>query len=131
MGKALLRLSIISVALYLVICYYFAQFYGVDLLRNSYTLLFELCLVVILFEDSSKYFCRFIKWTMLSVFISDTISHIDYYIDFISVGVYNYIVSFILFAGFGTSCTLALRHFYQVTKLKRKKKSYEYKIERD
>lgn len=119
MGKFLVRITIISVALYFMLAYYMAQFYGIDILYNTYTLLFELCVVVYSFSEG-KYHCRFIKWTMLSIFISDIISHLDYYYNFISLGVYNYLLSFILFAGFGTSCILAIRHFYQVIQLKKK-----------
>lgn len=119
MAKALLRLTIIGVALYFIICYLFAQLFGIDLLCNTYTLLFELIVLLVVCDDNSKYFCRFIKYTMASVFITDSISHLDYYFNFINVGVYNYLCSFILFAGFGTSCILAIRHFYKVKKLKR------------
>lgn len=119
MGKFLVRITIICVALYFMFAYYMAQFHGVDILYNSYTLMFEACVVAYSFSEG-RYHCKFAKWTMLSVFASDIISHIDYHYNFISVGIYNYILSFILFAGFGTSCTLAIRHFIQVLKLKRK-----------
>lgn len=120
MIKGLLRLTIIGVALYFMVCYYFAQGFGIDLLCNTYTLLFEFIVFLIVWKDDSKYFCKFIKWTMGSILLTDTISHLDYYFNFISVGIYNYLCSFILCAGFGTSCVLAIRHFIQVLKLKRK-----------
>lgn len=120
MGKFLVRITIIGVALYFMLAYYMAQFHGVDILYNSYTLMFELCVVAYSFSEG-KYHCRFAKWTMLSIFTSDIISHLDYYYNFISVGIYNYLLSFILFAGFGTSITLAIRHFYRVIKLNRRK----------
>lgn len=119
MGRFLVRITIVGVALYFILAYYMAQFYGVDVLYNSYTLMFEACVVAYSFSEG-KYHCRFAKWTMLSLFASDIISHLDYHYNFISVGIYNYLLSFILFAGFGTSCTLAIRHFIQVLKLKRK-----------
>jgi hypothetical protein len=117
MGKFFVRITIVLVAIYFIVSYYMAQFYGTDILYNSYTLLFELCVLMYTFCEG-KYHCKFIKWTMLSIFISDVISHLDYYIDFIPVGIYNYVCSFVLFFGFGTSLTLAIKHFYKVNKLK-------------
>lgn len=133
MGKAILRLTIIGVALYFAICYFYAQFYGIDLLRNTYTLLFELCAVVMVFEEDSKYFCKFIRWTMLAIFISDIVSHVDYYYNILTVDAHNYMLAFILFCGFATSCALAIRHFYRVNKLKQKRNSYAeyYRLKRD
>ena len=119
MGKFLVRITIIGVALYFMLAYYMAQFHGVDILCNSYTLMFEACVVTYSFSEG-RYHCRFAKWTMLSIFASDIISHLDYYYNFISVGIYNYLLSFILFAGFGTSCCLAIRHFYKVIQLNKK-----------
>lgn len=121
MAKAFLRLTIIGVAIYFIVCYFFAQCFGIDLLVYSYVLLFELCITLILFEDSSKYFCRYMRWTMLSVLISDTMSHADYYLNFVNDACFNIMMSFILFSGFGTSCFLAIRHFRRVLKLKKLK----------
>lgn len=131
MGKFIVRLTIISVGLYFMVAYAFAQFSGIDILYNTYTLLFELCVVIYAFSEG-KYHCKFIKWSMLSIFLSDIISHLDYYFNFIDVNYYNYIIAFILFNGFGTSTVLAIRHFYKVIKLRKKKQRYvEYKIRRD
>ena len=103
-----------------MLAYYMAQFHRVDILYNSYTLMFEACVVAYSFSEG-KYHCRFAKWTMLSIFASDIISHLDYHYNFISVGIYNYLLAFILFAGVSTSCSLAIRHFYRVIKLNRRK----------
>jgi hypothetical protein len=121
MHKAILRLTIIAVAIYFIVCYLFAQLFGIDLLRSTYVLLFELCLVLIVFNDNSKYFCKFIKWTMLSILVSDTVTHLDYYLNFLTVSVLNYFCAFVLCIGFGTSCTLAIRHFIQVIKIKKRR----------
>lgn len=121
MHKAILRLTIIAVAIYFIVCYLFAQLFGIDLLRSTYVLLFELCLVLIVFNDNSKYFCKFIKWTMLSILVSDTVTHLDYYLNFLTVSVLNYFCAFILCLGFGTSCALAIRHFIQVIKIKKRR----------
>ena len=118
MGKLFVRISIILVSLYLSISYIIAHFLCIDILRYSYTLLFELCVLIYTFSEG-KYHCRFIKWTMLSIFISDCISHLDYYFDFISVSLFNLLLAFILFLGFGYSSYLSIKHFCKVRKLKR------------
>lgn len=130
MGRFLVRITCIFVALYFYVSYIMAQFYGIDILRNSYTLLFELCVLFSVFE-SGNYHCRYMRWTVLGIFVCDLLSHIDYYFNVFTVLEYNLIPIFILSCCGITSLTLAIRHFYQVTKLKRKKKSYEYKIKRD
>lgn len=130
MGRFLVRITCVFVALYFYIAYIMAQFYGIDILRNSYTLLFELCVLVSIFE-SGNYHCKYMRWTALGIFLCDLLSHIDFYFNVFTVSAYNLIPIFILTCCGATSITLAFRHFYKVNKLKRKKKSYEYKIERD
>lgn len=119
MGRFLVRITIVIVAIYFIIAYYVAQFFGVDILRNSYTLLFELCVVAYVFSEG-KYHCRYIKWTMLSIFFCDLISHTDYYFNYIPLNYWSLLPLGILGIGITTSCTLAIRHFIQVLKLKRK-----------
>lgn len=118
MGKAIVRLSIIIVAIYMIVSYSAAQLFGVDILRYTYTLLFELCVVVYSFSEG-KYHCKFIKWTMLGIFLSDCVSHLDYYFEFIPLEIYNYFLGFLLFCSFAFSTILSIRHFYNVRKLKR------------
>lgn len=58
---------------------------------------------------------------MLSILISDTTSHADYYLNFVDEAWFNIFMSFILFSGFGTSCFLAIKHFIRVLKVKKLK----------
>lgn len=118
MGKAIVRLSIIIVAIYMIISYTAAQFFGVDILRYTYNLLFELCVVVYSFSEG-KYHCKFIKWTMLGIFLSDCVSHLDYYFEFVPLEIYNYLLGLLLFGSFAFSTILSIRHFCKVRKLKR------------
>lgn len=120
MDKVLTRLTIVVVAIYFVVSYIFAQM-GVDIFRYTYTLLFELCVVSYTF-CSGKFHCKYMRWTALSLLLADTISHTDYYFNYIPVGIYNLIPLFIVVTGIGTSITLAIRHFYKVTKLRQKLK---------
>lgn len=131
MGKFLVRVTVIVVAIYFLVAYYYAQFLGIDILRNTYTLLFELCVLVSAFE-SGNYHCKYMRWTILGIFICDCLSHIDYYFNVFSVKQHNAVPIFIMVCFGSTSLFLALRHFYRVTKLKYKRKSYaEYRLKRD
>lgn len=131
MGKFLVRITVFIVSMYILVAYYIAQFSGVDILRNTYILLFELCVLVSMFE-SGNYHCKYMRWTMLGVFLCDCISHIDYYYDIFNVTLHNLLPLAILGISITTTLTLAIRHFYRVNKLKQKRKSYaEYRLKRD
>lgn len=121
MGKALVRLTIVFVTIYLIVSYCMAQFWGIDILYNSYCLLFELCVVIYTFSEG-KFHCKYIKWTMLSLFFCELISHTDYYFNYIPLNYWSLLPIGILALGLGTSITLAIRHFYKVAKLRQKLK---------
>lgn len=121
MGKIIVRLAIVCVAIYLIIAYILAQFVGIDILTNTYTLAFELCVVIYAYSEG-KYHCRFIKHTMLSIFISDTMVRLNYLFDVIpSVSFGNYLCGGIVAIGTIISLTKAIIHFYKVRKLKTKR----------
>lgn len=120
MDRVLTRLTIVIVTIYFIASYIFAQL-GVDILTNSYVLLFELCVVSYTF-CSGKFHCKYMRWTALSILIVDLLNHSDYYFNYIPVNVFNIVPIGILALGIGTSITLAIRHFYQVTKLSQKLK---------
>lgn len=131
MGKFCVRITAVIVAIYFVVSYYLAQFFGVDILMDFYILLFELCVLVSMFE-CGNYHCKYMKWTMLGIFICDLLSQIDYYYNIFSISAHNIIPLAILGVSLTTTLTLAIRHFYRVTKLKIKRKSYaEYRLKRD
>lgn len=113
MGNVLVRMTVVIVSIYFLVAYYCAQFHGIDILYNSYALLFELCVVVFTFS-AGKFHCKYIKWTALGMLLSDTISHTDYYFDYIPLNYWAYTPLSILALGIGTSITLAIRHFIKV-----------------
>lgn len=123
MDRVLTRLTIMIVAVYFVVSYILAQM-GIDILRYTYTILFELCVVSYTF-CSGKFHCRYIRWLALSLLVADIISHTDYYFDYIPVGIYNLIPLFIIIVGMVTSITLAFHHFYKVNKIKKLRKKSE------
>lgn len=130
MKKFLVRFTITFTAVYFILSYWLAQFQGVDILGNWHCLLFESCVVLYTFSEGA-YFCKYMRYTAISILVCDLITRLDNTYDFLTVEAHNLIPIAILGLGISTSCALAIRHFYQVTKLKRKKKSYEYKIQRD
>lgn len=121
MDKFITRLTIILVAAYFIISFVVAEVFAVDILRDSYILLFELCAVLYTF-NSGKYHCKYIRWTGLSIFVCDTIAHLDYYFDFISVRWYNLILLSIVAIGVSTSLYKSINHFIKVSKWKRAKR---------
>lgn len=120
MGKFFVRITIVLVTIYFLVSYILAQFLGVDILRNTYILLFETCVVIYTFSEG-KYHCRYIKWVALSILLCDTLVHIDYYFNIFTTPLHNLLPASILALGIGTSITLALRHFYKVNQLRNKR----------
>ena len=119
MGKFLVRITTILVAIYFLICYTVAQLWGIDLLDYCYTLLFELIVVVYSFSEG-KYHCRYLKTTMLGIFFADLLTHLDYFFDFLSITAHNLIPALFVIIGLTASATEAIIHFIKVRKLKRK-----------
>lgn len=118
MGKLFVRATIVAVALYFILAYLSAQFLGIDILDYCYANLFEFCVLIYTFSEG-KYHCKFIKWTMLSIFLCDTLNSIDIFCGYPLLNSFNFICIFIMALGIGTSTTLAFRHFYKVRKLQR------------
>lgn len=120
MGKFVVRMTIVLVSIYFLISFLLAQRYGIDILNDYHTIPFELCVVVYCFSEG-KYHCKFLKSTALAILLSDSISRLDNSFNFLSVDAHNHICAYILALGIGTSITLALRHFYKVNQLRKKK----------
>lgn len=118
MDKSLTRISVVLIAAYFIISYVLAQFFGIDIMRSTYVILLETCVVAYTF-CSGKYHCRFMRWTALSILICDIVSHADYYLDILSVDAYNLIPISVMAIGITTSSVLAIRHFYMISKLRR------------
>lgn len=124
MGKAFVRLTILFVATYFIVCFAVAQFWGFDMLDYSYTILFEIVTTIYCFSEG-KYHCRFIKYTMLGILLCDAVTHLDYAFNLLSVTGHNIIPCFLLISGVSISLFLSIRHFYRVIKVKRLKNGRE------
>ena len=120
MAKFLVRITIAFVAIYFIVAFLVAQRFGIDIMRNTYILLFELCVVVYTFSEG-KYHCKYMKYTALSILLADILTRFDYLFNFMSVTAHNLIPIGILAIGIGTSITKAIMHFVRVVKLKGKR----------
>ena len=118
MGKFLVRISVIFTAIYFLVCYIIAQIFGVDALDYWYTLLFELIVVVYSFSEG-KYHCKYLKFTMLGIFLSDLITRLDYSFDILSVSQHNLIPIFAIAAGIFIGVLKAIQHYIRVRAIKR------------
>lgn len=118
MGKFLVRITIVITAVYLTISYCLAQFVGIDILDDWYSVLFE-CITVVYCFSEGKYHCKYMKYTAISILFSDVLTRVDNEFDFLSVYAHNLTPIGILALGITTSITLAFRHFYKVNKIKR------------
>lgn len=118
MGKFLVRITIVITAVYLITSYCMAQFVGIDILDDWYSVLFE-CITVVYCFSEGKYHCKYMKYTAISILFSDVLTRVDNEFDFLSVYAHNLIPISILAIGITTSITLAFRHFYRVNKVKK------------
>lgn len=120
-GKLLVRISVIIIAIYFMIANIVAQTYCIDILNDSYILLFELIVVVYSFSEG-RYHCKYLKFTMLGIFFSELITRLDNAFNFLSVSEHNAFGICLIAIGIGVSTFKALAHFYKVGKLKQKRK---------
>jgi len=118
MSKLLIRLTVVGVALYLVVCYVIAILFGIDIWSQTYYLLFELC-VCLCISKQGVYHCKYIKYTAYSIFVYDTLNCIDTAFDIFPTNFIIFIPPIIITIGLLTTTTLALRHYHKVRKLKR------------
>lgn len=121
MVKGFLRITIILTAFYFIVSYIFAQYFGIDIMNDWYGILFEGICVLACYEDDSKYFCRFIKYTAVGLFASDVITRFDNVFNFISASAHNFIPLAILALGIATSIYKAIQHFVRVIKVNKHK----------
>lgn len=119
MGKSLVRFSVIVVAIYFVIAFLVAQFLRADIMSDWYATLFAL-IITVYAHSEGKYHCKYLKYTATAIFVCDLITRLDNTFNFLSVKAHNIIPIAIIALGLGTTCFLAIRHFYKVIKLNKK-----------
>lgn len=118
MSKFLIRFTVVSVAIYLILCYLIWMLLQVEIWSQTYYLLFELCTCLCI-SKQGVYHCKFIKWTAYSILASDTLVCIDNLFDVFPVNFMVLIPPSIITVGLLTTTTLAIRHFIRVQRLKK------------
>lgn len=124
MGKFIVRITIVFTSIYILLSYLVAQICGIDILKDGYSILFELCVVVYAYSEG-KYHCKHLKHTALAILLSDTITRLDNTYNFLSVNEHNLIPIVLLALGMTISTTSAFRHFYRVKQLRKHLTKYE------
>jgi len=117
MSRLLIRITILSVAAYLMCCY-IAAWFGVDIWCQWYYLLMEAC-VCLCISKQGVYHCRFIKWTAYAILIAETLAYTDVVFEYMDAVAFIVIQSTILTAGISTTLTLAIRHYMRVKRIKK------------
>lgn len=118
MSKFLIRISVIGIAIYLVVCYVLSVAIGLDIWSQTYNLLFEFCLCLCI-SKQGVYHCRFIKYTAYGILSSDAIVCIDNAFDIFPVNFMVFVPAILIAIGLLTTTTLAIRHFIRVQRLKK------------
>lgn len=118
MSKFFIRITIIIVALYIVVCFIMAASFGINIWLQTYYLLFELCTCLCI-SKQGVYHCRFIKYTAYGILISDTLVCANNLFDFLPINWTVYVPPTIIVIGLLTTTTLAIRHFVRVQRLKK------------
>lgn len=118
MSRFLIRFTVVSVAIYLILCYLIGLIFQVEIWSQTYYLLFELCTCLCI-SKQGVYHCKFIKWTAYSILASDSLVCVDNIFDVFPVNFMVLIPPAIIAIGLLTTTTLAIRHFIRVQRLKK------------
>ena len=119
MGKLLVRLTVIIVAIYFVISFIVAHVWRIDMASDWFATLFALTIAVYAHSEG-KYHCKYLKYTATAIFVCDLLTRLDNTFNFLTAKSHNLIPIAILALGIGTSSFLAIKHFCNVIKLNRK-----------
>lgn len=119
MGKFIVRATLVFVSVYFILSNIVAQIFGLDIIHNSYVLLFELCVVIYAYSEGT-YHCKYIKHTALAILLSDTLTRLDNTFNFLSISAHNIIPTIILALSVIIPLTNALYHFYKINHIRHK-----------
>ena len=116
MDKLLVRLFVVSTALYLIHTYIMAWF-GVECFSDAYIVMAELAICVVM-SSQGKYHCKYMKFTAYGLTASDSVTRIDNAFDILGVEASIILPLSLVMCSVTISFVLALRHYYRVLKLK-------------
>ena len=118
MDKLLVRLFVVFTTLYFI-CTYIMAWYGVEYFSDSYIVMAELAICVLM-SSQGKYHCKYMRFTAYGLTASDSITRIDNAYDILSVDAAIVLPLSFVMCSVTISFVLALRHYYRVLKLKSK-----------
>ena len=116
MGKFIVRITIIITSIFMIISYLSAQLFGIDIFSDWYIVMFELCVTIYCYSEE-KYHCKYIKHLSLAILLSEIITRLDNYFDFLSVFTHNAIPIFIFSIGVIIALVKAIVHFIKVRRI--------------
>lgn len=119
MEKLILRVTILYTCIYFIYTYIMALF-GQECFNDLYIILFEVTLCVVM-STQGRYHCRHMKYTAYGIVSSDTFTRIDSEYDLVSYDMAVLLPVSLVVLGISTTFFMALRHFYKVKQLKRRK----------
>ena len=118
MSRLVVRWTVVLVAVYLIVCCMVALVFQVDIWRQFYYLMFELCVCLCL-TTQGKYHCKYLRWTAYTIFVEDCMATADTFFDYIPDNIMAVVSPTILTAGLGATMMLAVRHYIRVRTIKR------------
>lgn len=118
MSKFVVRITILIVALYTIMCQFCAVTLQINIWSHCYTVLFEIC-VCLCISAQGKYHCKYLKWTAYAITFNDIVISLDEAFDFITYHIAIIIPFIIITCGLLTTTILSIMHFVKVKRLKR------------
>ena len=118
MSKLFVRITVLLVALYMLVCHVAAVTWQINLWSHTYTVLFEIC-VCLCITAQGKYHCKFMRWTAYGITLNDAIVSADELLDFIPYHIAIVLPFIIITIGLLVTTILATRHYIRVKRLKR------------
>lgn len=116
-SKLIVRLSVIFMSLYIIMCAILNITVGVDLWRLPYFILLELC-VCLCMSAQGKFHCKYIKFTAWSIFFTDLFTTIDNYFLIFGDLIHVIIALCISISGISISTILAFLHYRKVRQIR-------------
>lgn len=117
MSKLIIRFTILLVAVYLILCYLVSYIFLLDIWRQVFYLLFELC-VCLCISAQGVYHCKYIKWTAYAIFLQDVVVCTDVLFDYMPEKFMALVPPVLITAGLTVTTTLAVQHYIKVKRLK-------------